>query len=1116
MEYDTALWILRLAVSRLKRKPPTLNGRTPIAIVLWLLPMIGCRTDSLPPEPDVDGDGWVSSADCDDTNAAVNPGHIEECDYLDNDCDGLIDDDDYDSRGILWYADADGDGYGDAAHTIGACNPVAGFVANPDDCDDTNPAISPAADPEGCLEEEDRNCDGELSRVDADGDGWAACEDCDDLDLSVHPGAHERCNSIDDDCDGLIDDGDPDVEDRPGWFVDADGDGYGAGASALRICVPPDGYSSNATDCDDTNPGVHPTAPEICDDLNTDEDCDGLVDDEDSVVDSTTFSRFYRDDDGDGYGDAADSGRQLCDPTTTRTVLSNNDCDDDDADVHPDLIEQCDPNDIDEDCDGLADDLDPVVDPSTYMTFYADSDGDGYGDPTNTSQACSPLGPTWLADARDCDDTDPTINPAAREICDSAETDEDCDGLADDADDTLDRRGLVAWFPDADADGYGNASQAGEVACHAPQAGWTNDRSDCDDENASVNPGQAELCDEDEVDEDCDDLVNDEDPGLDSSSASSWYPDADADGFGDASTTPTLACLAPVEGWIADGQDCDDANVAINPDATEICDSDDEDEDCDGQSDDDDTNTDLSTGTVWFADDDLDGFGDDDDSGTLACDPPDPTDVAIQGDCADTDSTIHPNADEICSDGLDNDCDPSPGGGGCALEGEVSMSTAMTTWVGPRSGDRLGCSVAPAGDPTGDGSPDILLGACHDATGGADAGAVWLVDSTGSGEVNVESVGWTFTGSETRDAAGTSVLGPGDLDGDGYDDIVIGAPNASGAVSEAGIVYVLRGPLTAGRALSSADLILEGSVSYDYVGKTVTSCDDMDGDGLMDLVLGAPGRDYTYESMGAAYLVSGASSGTVSLTTTTPQAMGPWFFDRTGGALAPGQDMDGDGVPDLIIGATGYDADTDEEGAAFVLTGPVSSARSIESYAWVISGVDFRDMTGSSLAVPGDVDGDGYADLLIGAWGLDAGGTTSGGAYFVRGPIAQDIALANADATLEGEWPTDAAGFAVAAPGDIDGDGAPDIAISAPGQDSAGDGSGRVYLLFGIPSGAVDLGTADTLIDGAQPYDAAGSAVAGAGDVDGDGRSDLLVGAPLADQGGSAAGVAALLLGGVP
>ena len=206
--------------------------------------------------------------DCDDADPSVRPGGTEVCNGLDDDCDGLVDDADPGVVPLDWYRDDDGDGFGRAAGPSACLPPAVGWVTQPGDCDDGDPA--------------------------------------------VHPDALERCNGVDDDCDGLADDDDPDAE-RPTWYRDDDGDGWGVGSSAVQACVAPPDHVSAPGDCDDAEPFAWPREYEqLADILGTfcdgaiDHDCDGLDDDDDpdcadsdrdGVEDGLDPIRFVDDDD---------------------------------------------------------------------------------------------------------------------------------------------------------------------------------------------------------------------------------------------------------------------------------------------------------------------------------------------------------------------------------------------------------------------------------------------------------------------------------------------------------------------------------------------------------------------------------------------------------------------------------------------------------------------------------------------------------------------------------------------------------------------------------------------------------------------------------------------------
>ncbi|MBK9647310.1 MAG: putative metal-binding motif-containing protein [Deltaproteobacteria bacterium] len=372
-------------------------------------------TALVPPdeEVDADGDGFNELEDCDDGDAAVNPEATETCDGLDNDCDGEADEADA-ADATSWSEDKDGDGFGDSATITLSCEPPAeGWVSSDGDCDDSDVAYYPGAPETDCGDPADYNCDGSSGFTDADLDGFAACEECDDGDGAVNPDATEICDSIDNDCDTAIDE--DDAADAGTWYQDADGDSYGDADFTAQACETPAGYVGDSTDCDDGDTTVNPAATERCDSI--DNDCDSQVDEPDAADAET----FYADTDADGFGDA-DYPTAACDVPTGYSALST-DCDDAVTAVNPDADELCD--DVDNDCDGDIDEDDAV----DATEWYNDDDGDGFGDPDAGGRSCDV--PTGVSlDDSDCDDTNDWSNPDAAERPDGE--DNDCDGDIDD------------------------------------------------------------------------------------------------------------------------------------------------------------------------------------------------------------------------------------------------------------------------------------------------------------------------------------------------------------------------------------------------------------------------------------------------------------------------------------------------------------------------------------------------------------------------------------------------------------------------------------------------------------------------------------------------------------
>ena len=576
-------------------------------------------------------DGFVdNSDDCEDEDPAINPDGVEICDGFDNNCDGETDGPSS-ADATTWYMDLDGDGYGDPAATpMVSCDVISDeFADNDDDCNDDDAAMSPGAD-ETC-DSVDNDCDGVVDEdatdaflwyVDADDDGFGiddevveACDepdgfaasndDCDDTTATVNPGASEACNEIDDDCNGLIDD---DASET--FYADADGDGYGDPDVSESTCEPSEGYVSNGEDCDDTSPDISPDADEVCD--GVDNDCDESID-----IGASDMVNWYFDDDGDGYGGdvvaivacSADGG----------LVDNSDDCNDGDIQVFPGADEMC--NGADDDCDDEIDE--DAVDP---ITFYVDSDGDGYGTDTETTEACDPPD-GFASNSDDCNDESADISPGAVEVCD--EIDNDCDA-------DIDEDVLTTYYIDRDDDGFGDGAGTTMLGCE-PDPGFAENVGDCDDLDETVYPDADEYCNG--IDDDCDDEI-DEVGVVD---GTTFYRDADEDGYGDIGDS--LGGCAAIEGYVENSDDCDDADDTVYPDATELCD--DIDNDCNGAIDDEASET-------WYLDLDEDGFGIDSDT-YEGCEPPDGY-VNEGGDCDDDDMFLSPGELEVC-DGVDNNCD---------------------------------------------------------------------------------------------------------------------------------------------------------------------------------------------------------------------------------------------------------------------------------------------------------------------------------------------------------------------------------------------------------------------------------------------------------------------------
>ncbi len=545
--------------------------------------------------------------------------------------------------------DADEDGY----------DSDSDFCAG-SDCDDGDADVNPGAT-ELWYDDVDQDCDG-ASDHDADGDGFDADDDCDDDDAAVNPDADELCDGIDNDCDEDTDE--DDATDASTWYIDYDGDGYGSDAYTSTACSEPSGWTSDASDCDDSDDDTWPGADETCD--GEDDDCDELVDE-----DATDAGTWYADTDGDGYGDPASSASG-CD-AASGYVDNSADCDDGDDAAWSDAEELCDG--VDNDCDGDID-----GDAVDAHTWYADTDGDGDGDAGVSVESCEePSG--YVDNAQDCDDTSALATSGATEVCDGV--DNDCDGGVD-----LDASDAETWYIDYDGDGYGYGASAYTTESCTEPSGYVDNDGDCDDTSAAASPAGSEVCDG--LDNDCNGSVD-----VGASDATTWYADGDGDGYGDPDAS-SEGC-DPASDEVGDATDCDDGDGGVNPGAEESW-YDGVDQDCDGN------------------DDDQDGDG-------FASDA-----VEGGDDCDDEDDAVSPDAVESWYDGVDADCagdsDYDADGDGFDSEsfgGEDCNDADPDTWPGapddPYDGVVNDCDEADEFDADGDGHDSAASGGddCDDA-----------------------------------------------------------------------------------------------------------------------------------------------------------------------------------------------------------------------------------------------------------------------------------------------------------------------------------------------------------------------------------------------------------------
>ncbi|MBD3393575.1 MAG: hypothetical protein GF418_15685, partial [Chitinivibrionales bacterium] len=393
--------------------------------------------------------------------------------------------------------------------------------------------------------------------------------------------------------------------------------------------------------------------------------------------------------------------------------------------------------------------------------------------------------------------------------------------------------------------------------------------------------------------------------------------------------------------------------------------------------------------------------------------------------------------------------------------------------------EQWGRSVACAGDVNGDGYSDIIVGGrnqviFHGGPGGPDA-----------------SVDQTLT--DAGSLAYMQVSSAGDVNGDGYSDVMVGLSTYDNGHTNQGAVWIYHGG--SGGVDATPDRVLMGGADDVEMGYGIGCAGDANGDGYADVIVGMPGytNGQAYEGAGAIYLGSPSGVASSPHETYEPHQGGSYM----GGSVASAGDVNGDGLSDVIVGAYRFTDGESEEGAAFVFHGAVSIAptQSIQS------GSGSNNIFGTGISSAGDVNGDGFSDIIIGAPGWHDGTDIGEGGAFVYHGGGSGILFNEPACTLEINTPLSFLGTSVSCAGDINADGYADVIVGAPRYSSTGKvENGAVYAFHGSASG---LSTSPAWGDfGSSDSAWLGQCVSGAGDVNGDGFADIIVGAPsFADTG---------------
>jgi hypothetical protein len=440
-------------------------------------------------------------------------------------------------------------------------------------------------------------------------------------------------------------------------------------------------------------------------------------------------------------------------------------------------------------------------------------------------------------------------------------------------------------------------------------------------------------------------------------------------------------------------------------------------------------------------------------------------------------------------------------GGGAGVASAVPTAAAAHIDA-DQANTNLGWSVAGAGDVNGDGFSDVIVGAYAYDAGETNEGAAFVFHGGPAGIVagGPEDAAAQLEANQANAGFGFSVAGAGDVNGDGYGDVIVGAWLYDAGESNEGAAFVFHGSSTgmADGNPGTAPTQIESNQASGVLGWRVAGAGDVNGDGLADVILGAP----LLGSGGTALVFHGRLIGIADGNPSTAQTVLTGVSGASfGWDVAGAGDVNGDGYADVIVGADTYTNGQSFEGAAFVFHGDAAGIANgtAAGAATQLESNQTSANLGYSVAGAGDVNGDGFADVIVGARGYDSGATDDGIALVFHGGAAgvADGDPAAAATYLEGDAEGIGFGGDVGGAGDVNGDGYADVIVGASGYDENGTDEGAAFVFHGGPSGVADAnaGAAATALIGDDDFGQLGASVAGAGDVNGDGFADVIVGA---------------------
>jgi len=455
---------------------------------------------------------------------------------------------------------------------------------------------------------------------------------------------------------------------------------------------------------------------------------------------------------------------------------------------------------------------------------------------------------------------------------------------------------------------------------------------------------------------------------------------------------------------------------------------------------------------------------------------------------------------------------------------ESGLGSADVRLLGEQVGGWAAYSTSPAGDVNGDGFADVLIGApltsfSQGATELAATGKTYLLLGRPRGQwpanpIVLSQADASFNGCPEAGMTGRQVYTAGDVNGDGYSDFLISGWKCYVNRIYQGKTFLFLGRPDAdwgqGYPTSQADAIFLGEHKLEFAGYYVSTAGDVNGDGYDDFLITCPDCDYGSADTGQVYLILGRAAAdwgsAFMLGNADASFVGEASGDRVGRSASGVGDVNGDGLADFLMGSIASDEGAPDAGQSYLVLGRAAADWGMR-YSLSLADASFLgeeegDESGRRVAQAGDVNGDGQADFVIGASRNDQGGADAGKAYLVLGRTTADWGmdwpLGQADASFIGEEEGDQAGRRVSGVGDLNGDGFDDFVVGAPHNSRGAEAAGAVYLVYGRAEGWVrnaPLEDAAVVYVGEDSLDVAGYDVSAAGDVDGDGRDDFVVGA---------------------